>query len=69
MATERLALERCLAKLPAAQRQVLHLAFYEDLPCAEIAAALKLPPGTVRSRIHYAARALRRCMEQKGVSS
>jgi RNA polymerase sigma-70 factor (ECF subfamily) len=69
MAAEREALQGCLARLPHAQRGVLHLAFYEDMSCGEIAGLLQIAAGTVRSRMHYAARALRRCLERKGVSA
>jgi RNA polymerase sigma-70 factor (ECF subfamily) len=69
MVSERRALEGCLAKLSAAHRQVLHLAFFEDLSAAEISEALEVPPGTVRSRLHYAARVLRGCLQQRGVGA
>ena len=52
---ERVALLAELGKLPAQQRAVLVLRYYEGLPDAQIAQLLGLAPGTVRS---YAARAL-----------
>jgi RNA polymerase sigma-70 factor (sigma-E family) len=46
---ERDALLRVLAALPARQRAVLVLRYWEDLPDAEIAASLGCAEGTVRS--------------------
>ncbi|WP_329623439.1 sigma-70 family RNA polymerase sigma factor [Streptomyces sp. NBC_01255] len=48
-----------LEALPLPQRQVLVLRFFADLPVAEIAEALEVPEGTVKSRLHAAVRALR----------
>ncbi|MEV8376558.1 RNA polymerase sigma factor [Kribbella sp. NPDC056861] len=48
-----------LANLRQAERDVLLLYAWEDLSYAEIAAALALPIGTVRSRLYRARRALR----------
>jgi RNA polymerase sigma-70 factor (sigma-E family) len=44
------ALRLALAKLPARQRAVLVLRYFEDLPDTSIAALLGLRPGTVRSQ-------------------
>ena len=49
-----------LAGVPAGQREVLILRFVDDLSLAEIALALGLPPGTVKSRLHNALESLRR---------
>jgi len=38
--------------LPQAQRQALILRYYADLPVAEIATAMSMPVGTVKSHIH-----------------
>ncbi|MGZ0151024.1 RNA polymerase sigma factor [Kribbella sp. WER1] len=48
-----------LARLRPAERDVLLLYAWEDLSYTEIAQALDLPVGTVRSRLHRARRALR----------
>lgn len=48
-----------LQDLPPAQRQVLSLRFYADLSVGQIAAALGIPEGTVKSRLHAAVRTMR----------
>ena len=53
----------CLERLPPEQREVLVLRFLEQMSYEDIAAVVGCPPGTVRSRIHYGKRALRREME------
>ena len=49
-----------IAAMPPLQREVLELRFSQDLSYAEIAAALNIPVGTVRSRLHHAVAAMRR---------
>jgi len=41
-----------LASLPEGQREVLQLRFMDDLSLQEIAEVLKVPLGTVKSRLH-----------------
>jgi RNA polymerase sigma-70 factor (ECF subfamily) len=48
-----------LAILPDQQREVLLMRFVDDMSLQEIAAALNIPLGTVKSRLHNALRALR----------
>lgn len=50
---------RLLATLTAEQREVALLRFVDDLPLGEIAAALDVPVGTVKSRLHAAIAAMR----------
>jgi RNA polymerase sigma-70 factor, ECF subfamily len=52
-----------IAALPARQREMLDLRFAHDLSYAEIAAALDIPIGTVRSRLHHAVALLRQRLE------
>lgn len=58
-AEQSLKLERALASLPEEQREVLHLAFFAEMPHAEVAQRLGLPLGTVKSRIRLALRRIR----------
>ncbi|XAM01379.1 RNA polymerase sigma factor [Phycisphaeraceae bacterium D3-23] len=48
-----------VASLPEAQREVLMLRFVDGLALDEIAQALDIPLGTVKTRIHHAVRKLR----------
>ena len=52
-----------IAQLPAEQAQVLRLSFYEEQPHSQIAEALGLPLGTVKSRVRLAVRHLRRLLD------
>jgi RNA polymerase sigma-70 factor (sigma-E family) len=56
-------MEDALARLPTRQRAAVVLRYYGDLPDADIAAALRCRPGTVRSLIHRALADLRRTIE------
>jgi RNA polymerase sigma-70 factor (ECF subfamily) len=56
-----------LARLSLPHREVLTLHFLEDASIEDIAAVLKVPPGTVKSRIHYAKRALRDALQHREV--
>jgi RNA polymerase sigma-70 factor, ECF subfamily len=53
-----------LDALSAEHREALVLRFIEDMSYEEIARVTNSAPGTVRSRIHYAKRALRRAFEE-----
>jgi RNA polymerase sigma-70 factor (ECF subfamily) len=52
-------LARALGPLSPAHRQVLVEIFYRDAPAERVAEELGIPAGTVRSRLHYALRAVR----------
>lgn len=51
-----------IAALPPMQREILDLRFSQQLSYAEIAEALEIPIGTVRSRIHNAVNEVRQRM-------
>jgi RNA polymerase sigma factor (sigma-70 family) len=52
-------LDRAFRRVPVDQRAVFVLHHYLGLPLVEIAQLLEIPPGTARSRLHYATRSLR----------
>jgi RNA polymerase sigma-70 factor (ECF subfamily) len=54
-----------LGTLPPEQREVLVLRFLEEMSYEEIATVVGCQLGTVRSRIYYAKRALRRALEKE----
>lgn len=56
-----------LRSLSDEHRQTVLAAFYGGRSTAEIAAAHDVPPGTVKSRLYYALRALRGHLEERGV--
>ena len=49
--------------LPPPQRAALALFYFEDLSVAEIAVALDVPAGTIKTRLMHARRALRAALE------
>jgi RNA polymerase sigma-70 factor, ECF subfamily len=52
--------------LSDAHREVLELAYDEDLKLDDIATRLGVPVGTVKSRLYYALRELRRALAERG---
>ena len=63
MKSEARALEDAMAGLPPAQRAAIALFYTQDLSVAEIAAALEVPAGTVKTRLMHARRKLRDALE------
>jgi RNA polymerase sigma-70 factor (ECF subfamily) len=57
--------QREMAALPAEQRQVLEMAFYEGLTQSEIAAKAGLPLGTVKTRTLLAMKKLRQALREE----
>lgn len=55
----RKAVEEAMETLPAVQREVLHLLYWEDLSVAEIARATGMPDGTVKTHLFRGRQALR----------
>ena len=56
--------ERALLRISENKRVTFLMAEVEDMSCAEIAAALGIPVGTVWTRLHAARRELRRALEE-----
>jgi RNA polymerase sigma-70 factor (ECF subfamily) len=57
---------RGLSSLSLSHREVLTLFFLEDMSVEEVATVLNTPPGTVKSRLHYAKQALRKVIAEEG---
>ena len=57
-----------LTRLSPAHREVIVECFYRGRSVAEAAARLGVPPGTVKSRTHYALRSLRLALTEMGVT-
>jgi RNA polymerase sigma-70 factor (ECF subfamily) len=57
-------LKGALAELPEVQRDIVLLHDLEGWKHREIADRLELPPGTVRSHLHFARKALREALGQ-----
>jgi RNA polymerase sigma-70 factor (ECF subfamily) len=58
-----------LKDLPDERREVLMLRFVDDLSLQDIASALDIPLGTVKSRLHLAIKTLRESPEAKRILS
>ncbi len=54
-----------IAQLPLPQRSVLLLHYVEDFSLEEIAAITESQLGTVKSRLHYARKSLRKLLEER----
>lgn len=59
---------RAMATLPAKYRIVALLALVNEQPQSEIATALGIPVGTVKSRLFHAVRLLRRRLQRVGIT-
>jgi RNA polymerase sigma-70 factor (ECF subfamily) len=57
-----------LTTLSAEHRTVLVSAYYLARPISEIARLEQVPEGTVKSRLHYALRAMRLALQERGVT-
>ena len=53
-----------IASLTEEQRVLLQLSFYEEMSHSRIAADLKMPLGTVKSKLRRAAASLRQLLEE-----
>jgi RNA polymerase sigma-70 factor (ECF subfamily) len=57
-----------MAELSAEHRVVVGRSYYQGCTIAQIAADLGVAEGTVKSRLHYALRALRQALVEMGVA-
>ena len=58
-----------LSRLSPEHRAVLEQCYYQGRSTAEAARSLGIPEGTVKSRAHYALRALRLALQEMGVTA
>jgi RNA polymerase sigma-70 factor (ECF subfamily) len=66
-AVDRQVVVAALRTLSPAHRDVVLECYFKGSSVAEAAQALGIPPGTVKSRLHYALRALRLALDEQGV--
>jgi RNA polymerase sigma-70 factor (ECF subfamily) len=67
-AVEAWTVAEALGRLSQTHREVLVECFYQGRSVAEASARLGVPPGTVKSRTHYALRSLRMVLDEMGVT-
>jgi RNA polymerase sigma-70 factor (ECF subfamily) len=67
-ALDRLLIGDAMAQLSADHRAVIKRSYYLGWSTAQIAADLDIAEGTVKSRLHYAVRALRLTLQEMGVT-
>jgi RNA polymerase sigma-70 factor, ECF subfamily len=70
LAAERAGLVRSAVQLlPASQRQVVELAYFEGLTCREVAHAVGIPEGTAKSRLRLALAKLEEMLDRQLLES
>ena len=67
-ALDRMLIADATAQLSAEHRAVIDRSYYRGWTIAQIAADLQIAEGTVKSRLHYAVRALRLTLQEMGVT-
>ena len=67
-ALDRMLLSGALVQLSSEHRAVIRRSYYQGWTTAQIAADLGIAEGTVKSRLHYALRALRLALKEVGFS-
>ena len=61
-------ISEALSALSVDHRSVIVYAYYQGMSTVQIANELNIAEGTVKSRLHYALRALRLALEESGVT-
>ena len=65
---DRLLIAAALAQLSPEHRAVIRRSYYQGWTTAQIADDIQIAEGTVKSRLHYAVRALRLSLHEMGVT-
>jgi len=68
-ALQRMVLLEALGGISAEHRGVVLMAVVRDRPYADVAAALDIPVGTVKSRVHHALRGMRRTLDRTALAA
>ena len=61
-------LEMAMNKLSSNHREILDLVFFHEMNYPEVSSLLKIPVSTVKTRVFYAKDALKKGLQQMGVS-
>lgn len=67
-ALDRMLIADAMAQMSVEHRAVIERSYYRGWTTAQIAADLDIAEGTVKSRLHYAVRALRLTLQEMGVT-
>ena len=67
-ALDRMLIGDAVAQLSPEHRAVVSRSYYQGWTTTQIANDLQIPEGTVKSRLHYAVRALRLTLQELGVT-
>jgi RNA polymerase sigma-70 factor (ECF subfamily) len=59
---------QALTTLSPDHREIVHMAFYEELSYPEIAELLDIPVNTVKSRVYYAKQQLKKHLQHQGLT-
>lgn len=61
-------IQKCLMSLSHAHREVIDLVYYHEMTIDEVAAIIRIPTGTVKTRMFYARSRLRQLLKEGGVN-
>lgn len=64
---ESAALQECLAAIDPATREALFLLHRDEMPWRDIATAVGVPADTIRMRVARVLKALKECLQRKGI--
>lgn len=59
-------LVKCMSSLPPEHRAILIMKYYQELKLKEIAEIMGISEGTVKSRVHYALKKLKKNLKKQG---